>query len=152
MVPIIFLVDDDDNDEELARIAFERAGLPHRLCVARDGAEALDWLFCRGSHDGRPPTEVPHVVLLDLKLPRLTGLEVLAALRDDPRTARLPVVVFTSSLEQRDLEDAYRFGANAYVRKPVDYREYKALIAEVGSFWTRHNQLPVPLIDDEATA
>jgi CheY-like chemotaxis protein len=141
--PLILLVDDDSNDEELARIALERAQIPHRLFVVRDGAEALDWLFRRGVFEDREEERSPQLILLDLKLPKVNGLEVLEHLRGDARTKSVPVVVFTSSLEQRDVTESYRLGANAYIRKPVDFREYKELILEVGSFWIRRNQTPM---------
>ena len=142
--PLILLVDDDADDEELARVAFERAQIPHRLQVARDGAEALDWLFQRGEFAAseRTTAATPRLILLDLKLPKLNGLEVLAQIRHDERTKLLPVVVFTSSAEPKDLSESYRRGANAYIRKPVDFHEYKQLIADVGAFWICHNQLP----------
>lgn len=137
--PLVFLIDDDANDEELARIALERAKIPHRLVVARDGAEALDWLFSRGTHAGRPEG-TPRVILLDLKLPKMNGLEVLEQIRGNEGTRMLPVVVFTSSVEGRDLTESYSRGANAYIRKPVDFRQYKALVADVGNFWIQRNQ------------
>ena len=137
--PLILLVDDDANDEELARIALEDANIPHRLVVARDGAEALAWLGQHGpaNTEGDP---APHLILLDLKLPKINGLEVLEQIRQAQRTRMVPVVVFTSSNEDRDLVEAYRRGANAYIRKPVDFHEYKALIVDVGAFWIRRNQ------------
>jgi len=138
--PTILLVDDDPNDEELARIALRHTQVPHALYVAHDGPEALDWLFTRGAFAARDPTVLPRLILLDLKLPKMNGLEVLAEIRRHPVTKLLPVVVFTSSLEEKDLNDSYRLGANGYVRKPVDFAEYKKLIAEVGTFWIRHNQ------------
>lgn len=144
--PLILLIDDDENDEELARIALERSQLPHRLQVVRDGAEALDWLFQRGGFSGSKRTREagPRLVLLDLKLPKLNGLEVLDQIRHDERTRLLPVVVFTSSVEEKDLSQSYLRGANAYIRKPVDFREYKELIVDVGTFWIRHNQTASP--------
>jgi two-component system response regulator len=137
--PLILLVDDDANDEELARIALEDSRIPHRLTVVRDGAEALDWLAQYGRASSGPEA-TPQLILLDLKLPKVDGLEVLDQLRHDQRTRIIPVVVFTSSNEDRDLFEAYRRGANAYLRKPVDFREYKALIIDVGTFWIRRNQ------------
>jgi len=139
MAPMILLVDDDANDEELARIALEQASIAHRLAVVRDGAEALDWMFSRGAFAGRE-VEMPHLVLLDLKLPKVNGIEVLERLRQDPRTRLVPVVVFTSSAEERDLDESYRRGANAYIRKPVDFREYKELVMDVGRFWIGRNR------------
>jgi two-component system, response regulator len=142
--PCILLVDDDRNDEELARIALEDAAIPHELTIARDGARALEMLFPpvgpdvgSGVADPRPT-----LVLLDLKLPKVGGLEILDRIRKDNRTRLLPVVVFTSSNEESDLFAAYLRGANAYVRKPVDFREYRALIVAVATFWIRYNQRP----------
>ena len=144
--PVILLVDDDANDEELARVALTRSKIPHRLRVARDGVEALAWLS--RMHDG-DAGETPRLILLDLKLPKLNGLEVLERIRSDARTRLLPVVVFTSSAEERDLSESYKRGANAYIRKPVDFREYKELIADVGSFWIRRNQMLMPGVADK---
>ena len=138
----MLLVDDDPNDEELARVALGRAGIAHDLHVVRDGAEALEWLFAEGTYATRDQARQPRVVLLDLKLPKLTGLEVVAAMRKDPRTQLLPVVVFTSSNEEKDLFESYQLGVNAYVRKPVDFGAYKRLVADVGTFWLVHNQPP----------
>ena len=143
--PLILLVDDDSNDEELARIALERASIPHRLQVARDGVEALDWLFRRSAFATRAHEPELRLVLLDLKLPRLNGLEVLDQIRKNESTQLLPVVVFTSSAEESDLASSYERGANAYVRKPVDFHEYKALVADIGSFWVRRNQPPASI-------
>jgi len=144
--PLILLVEDDADDEELARVALERSPIPHRLQVVRDGAEALDRLFQHaGFVQGERETEpTPRLILLDLKLPKMNGLEVLELIRHDERTKLVPVVVFTSSAEERDLSESYRRGANAYIRKPVDFREYKQLIADVSTFWIRHNQIPSP--------
>ncbi len=141
-LPLLLLVDDDPNDEELARLALQRSGVAHSLQVVHDGAEALDWLFTAGAYVDRDPAAVPRVVLLDLKLPKLSGIEVLTALRGDERTRLLPVVIFTSSNEDKDLRESYQRGANAYVRKPIDFDEYKKLIADVGTFWMTHNQPP----------
>jgi CheY-like chemotaxis protein len=140
--PLILLVDDDANDEELARVALERAQIPHQLAVVRDGAEALDWLFRRAGFTEREDA-APRLILLDLKLPKVNGLEVLEEIRRDERTKVVPVVVFTSSAEEKDLAESYRRGANAYIRKPVDFREYKEMIVDVGSFWIRRNQTPI---------
>jgi two-component system response regulator len=138
--PVVLLVDDDSNDEELARVALQRAGIAHRLLVVRDGAEAIDWLFSQGKHAGRDPELKPQLVLLDLKMPKVSGLEVVEALRKDERTRLLPIVVFTSSNEEGDLKESYRLGANAHVRKPIDFGEYKKLLADVSTFWLVHNQ------------
>jgi two-component system response regulator len=139
--PLVLLVDDDSNDEELARIALERSNIPHHLFVARDGVAALDWLFRQGEYASREEEAPPRLVLLDLKLPKINGLEVLEQIRADERTKTLPVVVFTSSMEASDLKASYRLGANGYIRKPVDFREYKELIVDMGAFWIRRNQV-----------
>jgi two-component system response regulator len=143
--PVVLLVDDDANDEELARVALERSKIPHQLFVVRDGANALDWLFRRGEHAGRKTGPPPRLILLDLKLPKVNGLEVLEQIRSDERTRALPVVVFTSSLEESDIKTSYELGANAYVRKPVDFREYKEVIVDLGAFWIRRNQAAASL-------
>src|SRR6266700_733104 len=119
---VIMLVEDNADDEELTRLAFESSGILNQLIVTRDGAEALEWLFAEGAHAQRDPKTWPQVVLLDLKLPKVSGLEVLRRLRADSRTAVLPVVVLTSSKEEEDVIRSYKLGANAYVRKPVDFR------------------------------
>jgi two-component system response regulator len=143
--PVVLLVDDDANDEELARVALERSKIPHQLFVVRDGENALDWLFRRGEHAGRKSGPPPRLILLDLKLPKVNGLEVLEQIRSDERTRSLPVVVFTSSLEESDIKSSYELGANAYVRKPVDFREYKEVIIDLGAFWIRRNQAAASL-------
>jgi CheY-like chemotaxis protein len=108
--------------------------------VARDGVEALDFLFCRGAHENRPPGEQPQVVLLDLKLPKMDGLEVLARLRQDERTRLLPVVILTSSLEDVDLARGYSLGANSYVRKPVDFVQFSEAVRQLGLYWLLLNE------------
>lgn len=137
--PIILLVDDDANDEELAKIALEATSIPHQLVIQRDGAEALKWL-----HEARDKNEngLPHLVLLDLKLPKVTGLEVLENLRSHMATKSLPVVIFTSSIEARDLHDSYEFGANAYIRKPIDFKQYRETVGDMARFWILHNHSP----------
>lgn len=141
--PLILLVDDDANDEELARLALQRVAIPHRLEVVHDGVEALEWLQRRGAFAARAVDDTePRLILLDLKLPKLNGLETLVEIRRDERTRLLPVVVFTSSVEEKDVIASYLRGANAYLRKPVDFHEYKELIADVGRFWMQHNRPP----------
>jgi two-component system response regulator len=138
-IPILLLVDDDPNDEELARIALEATGLAHRIVIKRDGAEALSWI---ASLDEKQSEAWPRFVLLDLKLPKVTGLEVLAQLRADPKTKTLPVVVFTSSSEILDLTKSYELGANAYIRKPIDFSEYRKTVQDMGRFWITRNNPP----------
>lgn len=132
---IILLVEDNADDLELTLRAFEKNNIVHQFVVARDGQEALDYLFCAGAFAGRDPQETPEVVLLDLKLPRLDGLDVLRRMRADERTRRLPVVVLTSSNEEQDVVRSYDLGANSFVRKPVDFAEFLTAAREIGVYW-----------------
>lgn len=143
--PVILLVEDDNNDEVLAKLALEENNVKNELIVARDGQEALDYLFARGKYQSRNKLDLPQVVLLDLKLPKVSGLQVLEALRLDPVTKFLPVVIFTSSKEERDLIEGYKLGANAYVRKPIDFSEFSAAVQQLGVFWVLFNKKPPPL-------
>jgi two-component system response regulator len=138
----ILLVEDNPDDEELTTLALRESGIVNQIAVARDGEEALDWLFGRGRHAGRDPAELPQVVLLDLKLPKIDGLEVLAAIRADERTRTLPVVVLTSSREDRDLVESYRLGCNSYVRKPVDFQQFLDAARQLGLYWLVLNEVP----------
>lgn len=138
----ILLVEDDADTEALTLRALRRGGVPHSLVVARDGVEALDYLFGTGLHAGRDPAVLPSVVLLDLKLPRLDGLEVLRRIRAEERTRFLPVVILTSSDEERDRIEGYRYGANSYVRKPVDYDQFVEAIRQLGLYWLLLNEPP----------
>jgi two-component system, response regulator len=137
----ILLVEDNPDDEALTLRAV-RKHVPHAIMVARDGAEALDFLFGTGSHAGRDLTAAPLLVLLDLKLPKVNGLEVLRRIRGDNRTRSIPVVVFTSSTEEQDILDSYRLGANSYIRKPVDYSQFCEDMKQVMTYWLCVNQLP----------
>ena len=141
-MPVILLVEDNRDDEELTRLALEDSKITNRLIVVHDGQEALDWLFCEGTHAGREPCQIPSVVLLDLKLPKIGGLEVLERLRTDPRTRRLPVVILTSSREEQDLMRSYDLGANSYIRKPVDFSQFTNAIRELGIYWMVLNEPP----------
>jgi two-component system, response regulator len=132
----ILLVEDNEDDVRLTLRAFKKNNLTNEIHVAADGQEALDFLFCEGAHAMRDPSDQPDVVLLDLKLPRIDGLEVLRRLRSDPRTRTLPVVVLTSSNEERDLVESYRLGANSYVRKPVDFDQFMQAAHQLGLYWT----------------
>jgi two-component system response regulator len=138
----ILLVDDNEDDVELARCAFGKTGIANEIVVVDDGEEALDYLFATGAHAGRDPAIMPQVVLLDLKLPRMTGLEVLRRLRADERTKLLPVVVLTTSNEERDVIGSYNFGANSYVRKPVDFSQFMDAARQLGSYWLVLNESP----------
>lgn len=138
----ILLVEDSPMDEELTLRALKRSNIMNPVVVAHDGEEALDYLFARGGWADRRPA-LPQVVLLDLKLPKVTGLEVLRALRADGRTRTLPVVVLTSSSEEQDLLRSYDLGANSYVRKPVDFAEFAEAVRQLGLYWLILNQ-PAP--------
>ena len=139
----ILLVEDDPNDEALTLRAFAKQNIKNQIVVVRDGAEALDWLFVRGAHANRDPGLIPQVILLDLNLPKVNGLEVLRAVRADPRTKRLPIVLLTSSKEDRDVIAGYDLGANSYVRKPVDFAEFADAIRQLGLYWMVLNE-PAP--------
>lgn len=142
---IVLLVEDNPDDEELTRLAFDECHLANELIVVRDGQEALDYLFSTGKHAGRDAAEMPQVVLLDLKLPKVDGLEVLQRLRSDERTKRLPVVVLTSSKEEQDLIDSYSLGASSYIQKPVDYLQFVEAVRQLGLYWLVLNQVSRPL-------
>jgi two-component system response regulator len=139
----ILLVEDNDDDAELTLMAFKTAGLSNSVVRVRDGVEALDYLFGRGSYAGRDRNDLPGVVLLDLNLPRLGGLDVLAAIRAADNTKHLPVVVLTSSDEEEDRLGAYSRFANSYVRKPVDYDRFAAAARDLGLYWLALNR-PLP--------
>lgn len=136
----ILLVEDSADDAELTRIAFAEARIPNRLVVVRDGAEALDYLFGRGSWHDRDISQQPALMLLDLNLPKLDGREVLQAIRGDARTRGLPVVVLTTSVEPFDVEASYALGVNSYIRKPVDFGQFVSAVRQVGQYWLVLNQ------------
>ncbi|KQV47286.1 two-component system response regulator [Pelomonas sp. Root1217] len=139
---VILLVEDNPDDVALTLRAFKRSHLMNPLVVARDGVEALDFLFARGAYAHRAEAELPTLIILDLKLPRLDGLGVLKAMRADPRTALLPAVILTSSKEEQDIVSGYKLGANSYVRKPVDFTEFLEAVKVLGIYWLALNQLP----------
>jgi CheY-like chemotaxis protein len=139
---LILLVEDNPSDVELTERALEKGHISNALLVAEDGKEALDYLFAAGVHAGRDVTDLPTVVLLDLKLPRVDGLEVLRRIRADPRTKRLPVVILTSSNEEQDLGVSYDLGANSYIRKPVDFAQFAEAIEYLGLYWLVLNEPP----------
>jgi two-component system response regulator len=143
MSKVILLVEDNPDDQELTTIAFRESHIANDVVLAKDGAEALDFLFGTGIHAGRDMRIVPSVVLLDLKLPKVDGLEVLARMRADERTRRIPVVVLTSSKEQEDVVKSYNLGANSYVRKPVDFSSFLDAAKELGLYWLVLNEPPV---------
>ncbi|GAB1406614.1 response regulator [Thermomonas brevis] len=138
----ILLVEDNPDDAELTRIAFEEAGSTHALEHVGDGAEALDYLFGRGRHADRAGAPLPAVVLLDLNLPKLSGREVLQALRAEPRTRGLPVVVLTTSVEPFDVDEVYALGANSYIQKPVEFDRFIEAARQIGVYWLGLNQAP----------
>jgi two-component system response regulator len=139
---VILLVEDNPDDEALTLRALRKANVRNEVVVARDGVEALDYLFATGPHTGRDTSVLPQVVLLDLKLPRLDGLEVLRRLRADARTKVLPVVILTSSNEEEDRVAGYELGANSYVRKPVDFGHFAEAVRQLGLYWLLLNQPP----------
>ncbi|MDC4226291.1 MAG: response regulator [Candidatus Manganitrophus sp.] len=138
----ILLVEDNPDDEMLTRMALQENNLLNEIVVAHDGAEALDYLFGRGRYAGRDLNDKPQVVLLDLKLPKLDGLDVLRAIRADDRTKFLPVVILTSSNEEQDLLAGYSLGANSYVRKPVDFHQFTDAVKQLGLYWLLLNEPP----------
>ena len=139
---IILLVEDNQDDEELALLAFHKGQVMNEVVVARDGVEALDYLFATGPHSGREVSKLPQLMLLDLKLPKVDGLEVLRRIRADLRTSRLPVVILTSSREEEDLIRGYDLGANSYVRKPVAFDQFVAAVRQLQMYWLVLNEPP----------
>jgi two-component system, response regulator len=139
---VILLVEDNGDDEALTVRALRRNNIANEVVVVRDGAAALDWLFGTGAHDGRDATETPAIVLLDLKLPKVDGLEVLKRLRAHPLTRLVPVVILTTSREERDRLAGYAHGTNSYVQKPVDFGEFMEAVRQVGLYWLVLNQPP----------
>ena len=138
----LLLVEDNPQDLELALRSLRKINLANHIEVARDGAEALDFIFCEGVHAGRKITDGPKVILLDLKLPKVDGLEVLKRIKGDPRTKMIPVVVLTSSKEQRDIVESYHLGVNSYIVKPVNFDGFTEAMREVGVYWLMLNQPP----------
>ncbi len=139
---IILLVEDNPDDELLTLRALEKSHILNEIIVARDGVEALDYLFGRGAYAGRDTAVLPQVVLLDLKLPKLDGLEVLQQIRAAPQTCLLPVVILTSSDEEQDIVASYQLGANSYIRKPVDFTQFTRAVQQLGLYWLVLNQSP----------
>ena len=138
----ILLIEDNPSDIELTRRALERSHVANELVVVQDGQEALDYLFGTGAHAGREVSDLPSVTLLDLKLPRVPGLEVLRAIRADPRTRRTPVVILTSSNEEHDVATSYDLGVNSYIQKPVDFTRFAEAIRQLGLYWLLLNEAP----------
>lgn len=138
----ILLVEDNPSDVELTLHALKKQNLANRVEVARDGAEALDFLFCTGPYANRSGADHPRLVLLDLKLPKVSGLDVLRRIKADPRTKAIPVVMVTSSLEDRDILESYALGVNSYVVKPVDFAKFTDAVGRLGMYWLLINQPP----------
>jgi len=140
----ILLVEDDPLDLEMTMRALQSDHVKNRIEVARDGEEALDFVFCRGPHSGRSPERQPKLILLDLKLPKVDGLEVLREIRATPQTRTIPVVVLTSSAEQRDIIETYKLGVNSYIQKPVDSAQFRQTVKAAGYYWVVVNR-PSPV-------
>jgi two-component system response regulator len=138
----ILLVEDNPNDVKLALHAFKLHNLANRVHVIRDGAEALEFIFCTDRYAGRRIANGPKVILLDLKLPLVDGIEILRQTKSDPRTRNIPVVVMTSSKEERDLVDSYKLGVNSYIVKPVDFDQFTEVVRQLGYYWLLINQAP----------
>jgi len=141
-VKMILLVEDNPDDEALTLRALKKNHIGNEVFVVRDGAEALDFLFCTGAYADRDPHDLPQIILLDLKLPKVDGLEVLRRIRADERTHLLAVVILTSSNEEQDLLEGYKKGANSYIRKPVDFNQFADAIRQLGLYWLVLNEAP----------
>lgn len=138
----ILLVEDNPDDEELTLHALKRVKLVNRIEIVRDGAEALDYIFCTGAYANRSFENRPKLIFLDLKLPKIDGLEVLQRIKGDPRTRMIPVVVLTSSREERDIVESYQLGVNSYIVKPVDFEQFTHSVGQVGLYWVLLNEPP----------
>ena len=145
----ILLVEDNPDDEALTLRAFRKSNITSDIFVVRDGVEALDYLFCEGPHAQRAPADLPALILMDLKLPKVDGLEVLKRIRSDSRTQNIPVVVLTSSNEDRDRIESYNLRANSYVRKPVDFNEFLDAVRQLGLYWITLDATPTTTLKNE---
>jgi two-component system response regulator len=143
---IILLVEDNPSDVGLTQRALAKSHIANEIFVAEDGQEALDYLFAGGKYTGRNVSEIPALVLLDLKLPRVDGLEVLRQIRADMRTRRIPVVILTTSREEQDVAQSYDLGANSYIRKPVDFKQFVESVEHLGLYWLVMNEPPPPIV------
>lgn len=139
----IVIVEDDPNDQELLMRVFKKQGVVNKIILLKDGAEALDFFFAKGSYSGREVNSDYKIVILDLKLPKVNGIQVLQKIKADERTRKIPVVVLTSSKESRDVKDAYNLGVNSYVTKPIKFDEFAKVVSELGLYWLLLNKLPV---------
>ena len=139
---MILLVEDNPQEVDLTLRALKKNKIENNLVVARDGVEALDFLFCVNAYADRDPQDMPRLILLDLKLPKLNGLEVLRRIRSDERTHLLPVVILTSSREEQDVLEGYKLGANSYLRKPVDFTRFEDYVKQLGMYWLELNESP----------
>ncbi len=139
---MILLIEDNPDDQALTLRALKKNNIGNRVVIKQDGAEALDFLFCQGADAGRDPHDLPQVILLDLKLPKIDGLEVLRRIRSDERTRLLPVVILTSSKEEQDMINGYGYGANSYVRKPIDFNQFVEAVNQLGLYWLVLNEPP----------
>ena len=138
----ILLVEDNQDDLDMTLRALRKANLANHIQVARDGAEAVEFLFCQGAHAGRKVEHAPRLILLDLKLPKVDGMEVLERIKADPRTKMIPVVILTSSKEQKDVVESYKLGVNSYIVKPVNFESFAIAVQELGMYWLLLNQPP----------
>lgn len=138
----VLLVEDDDSDAELTMRALKRVSAIKNIFHVADGQEALDFIFCRGAFSGRQQAELPRLVVLDLKMPKVDGMEVLRRLKSDDRTRSIPVVLLTSSREQKDVNESFRLGVNSYTVKPVSYADFMKFVSELGAYWLSMNQSP----------
>lgn len=139
----ILLVEDNPNDIELTLYALRKYHVAERVAVVRDGVEALDYLFCKGAYADRQPDETPQLILLDLKLPKMDGLDVLRQIRANASTQSIPVIALTSSREDADVRESYRLGINSYIVKPIDFDRFTEAVRRLGTYWLLHNQFPV---------
>ena len=138
----ILLVEDNPDDEALTLRALKKHNLANTIDVVRDGAEAIDYIFCKGAYSGRDPSLRPELILLDINLPKLSGLEVLKIIREDPLSKHIPIVMLTTSTDENDLVSSYDNGANSFICKPVDFKEFIAAVSQVGIYWLAINQIP----------
>jgi CheY-like chemotaxis protein len=138
----ILLVEDNPKDAEMTQRALHKHNLGNRVFWVKDGAEALDFIFCRGAYGGRDPARPPKLVLLDLKMPKVDGIEVLRQMKADERMRAIPIVVMTSSNEERDVMESYRLGVNSYIVKPIDFAAFLEVVAKIGLYWVLTNRVP----------